>query len=64
MFDEIKMLKLLDHPNIIQVYEYFQDDKNVYIIMEYLKGGSLFDRLKAIIRFGEREAAYVMKQVL
>jgi len=36
----------------------------VYIIMEYLKGGSLFDRLKAIIRFGEREAAYIMKQVL
>jgi len=29
--------------------------------MEYLKGGSLFDRLKAISRFGEREAAYVMK---
>ncbi|CDW90598.1 serine threonine protein kinase [Stylonychia lemnae] len=64
VFDEIKILKQLDHPNIVQVYEYFQDELNVYIIMEYLKGGSLFDRLKAINRFGEREAAYVMKQVL
>jgi len=32
--------------------------------MEYLKGGSLYDRLKAITRFGERETAYIMKQVL
>jgi calcium-dependent protein kinase len=64
VFDEINVLRKLDHPNIVKVYEYFQDDQNLYIIMEHLKGGSLFDRLKAIIRFGEREAAYIMKQVL
>lgn len=61
VFDEMKVLKQLDHPNIVKIYEYYQDDQNVYIIMEYLKGGSLFDRLKAIYRFGEREAAYIMK---
>lgn len=32
--------------------------------MEYLKGGSVYDRMKAIMRFGERESAYIMKQVL
>eukprot|EP00347_Sterkiella_histriomuscorum_P021405 403334086 len=64
VFDEINFLKQLDHPNIVQIYEYFQDDKNIYIIMEYLRGGSLFDRLKAINRFGEREAAFIMKQLL
>lgn len=64
VFDEIKILKMLDHPNIVKIYEYFQDDQNVYIIMEYLKGGSLFDRLKTTQRLGERESAYIMKQVL
>ena len=63
VFDEINMLRQLDHPNVLKVYEYFQDDKNVYIIMEHLKGGNLFERLKTIARFGEREAAYIMKQV-
>lgn len=64
VFDEINVLRQLDHPNIVKVFEYFQDEQNLYIIMEHLKGGSLFDRLKAVSRFGEREAAYVMKQVL
>ena len=61
VFDEINLLRQLDHPNIVKVYEYFQDDKNVYIIMEHLKGGNLFERLKTITRFGERESAYIMK---
>jgi calcium-dependent protein kinase len=32
--------------------------------MEYLKGGNVFDRMKAILRFGERESAYIIKQIL
>jgi calcium-dependent protein kinase len=52
---------MLDHPNILKLYEYFEDEKNVYIIMEYLRGGSVYDRMKAIIRFGERESAYILK---
>ncbi len=46
VFDELNILKQLDHPNIVKIFEYFQDDTNVYLIMEYLRGGSLFDRLK------------------
>lgn len=64
IYDELNVLKSLDHPGIVKIFEYFQDDKNVYIIMEYLKGGSVYDRMKAIMRFGERESAYIMKQVL
>jgi hypothetical protein len=32
--------------------------------MEYLKGGSVFERIKVIGRFGERESAFLMKQIL
>jgi len=35
---EIYMLKHLDHPNIIRIYEYFEDDERIYIIMELCRG--------------------------
>jgi len=61
IYDELHVLKALDHPGIVRVYEYFEDEKNLYVVMEYLKGGSVFDRMKVIGRFGERESAYIMK---
>jgi calcium-dependent protein kinase len=61
IYDELNVLKSLDHPGIVKIFEYYQDDKNVYIIMEYLKGGSVYDRMKVVARFGERESAYIMK---
>lgn len=42
LFDEVEILKSLDHPNIVNVYEIFMDDDNYYVIMEYLSGGDLF----------------------
>ena len=64
VFDELNILRQLDHPNIVKVFEYFQDDKNLYMIMEYLKGGSVFERLKITGHFGERDSAYIIKQIL
>lgn len=34
MLQEVKILSELDHPNIIKVYEYFEDSKYIYIVME------------------------------
>jgi len=42
---EVEILKTLDHPNIIKLYEYFEDTKNVYLITEICKGGELFDKI-------------------
>jgi calcium-dependent protein kinase len=61
IYDELNVLKSLDHPTIVKVFDYYQDEKNLYVIMEYLKGGNVFDRIKVIGRFGERESAYIMK---
>ena len=41
--DEIEILTKLDHPNVLKLYEYFEDKKYVYLITELCKGGELFD---------------------
>ena len=35
----------VDHPNIIKIYEIFEDEKNIYLIMEKSNGGELFDKI-------------------
>lgn len=43
--NEIMILRLCDHPNIIKLYEVYESSKFIYIVMELLKGGELFDRI-------------------
>jgi len=49
-------MKLLDHPNIIKLYEAFEDAKNIYLVMEVCDGGELFDRIIDKGNFSESEA--------
>ncbi|KFM76910.1 Serine/threonine-protein kinase Nek8, partial [Stegodyphus mimosarum] len=44
--NEAKVLSMLDHPNIIAYHESFLGDKMMVIVMEYVRGGTLFDFLK------------------
>ena len=62
--NEIKILKILDHPNIVKLYEIYQDPKNIYLITEYLDGGELFDLILKTKHFNENIAAKIMKQLL
>lgn len=61
---EIEILAQLDHPNIMKVFEYFTDKYNVYIAMELMEGGDLYEFLNKIKTFSEIEAALIMKQLL
>jgi calcium-dependent protein kinase len=58
---EIKILQMLDHPNILKLYEYFEDEKNVYLVTEICKGGELFDRIIEHEFFSEPIAAKIFK---
>ena len=42
---EISILQKLDHPNIIKLYEVFEDDRKYYLVQELCKGGELFDEI-------------------
>jgi len=64
IFQEIKILSKLDHPNIIKIYEYFNSSRSIYIVTELLGGGELFDRIIEEKKFTEVNAAKTMKEVL
>lgn len=61
---EIYILKNLEHPHIVRVYEYMQDADRVYIIMELLRGRELFSeinhRRKNGQRWTEKQAARIL----
>lgn len=40
---EIELLKNLDHPNILKIYEFYEDEDNFYLIEEFMNGKDLFD---------------------
>lgn len=61
---EITILQTLDHPNVIKMYEYFEDDVNIYLILEKCEGGELFDKIIEKEFFSEKEAAVIFKQIL
>lgn len=64
LFNEINNLKDLDHPNILKMYEFFEDEKRYYIVTDICKGGELFDEIVARGKFSEKDASLLMKQVL
>jgi len=61
---EILIMKLTDHPNIINLIETFEDKNHVLLVMELCLGGDLGKRLKSVGRLKEYEAAVVMQQIL
>lgn len=61
---EIEIMKSLDHPNIIRLYETFEDNADIYLVMELCTGGELFERVVHKRVFRESDAARIMKDVL
>lgn len=43
---EVKINFYLDHPNISKLYGIFDDDKCIYMIMEYMHDGSLYNTMR------------------
>jgi len=61
---EIAIMKMMDHPNIIKLYESFEDHRNIYLVMELCSGGELFDKIIESGHFTEVQAAIIMQQII
>ena len=65
---EINILINSDHPNIIKIFEIFESQRSLYIVMEECKGGEIFDRIIEHIQskqmYSEKEAAEMFQQVM
>mmetsp|Transcript_37172 Transcript_37172/g.118294 ORF Transcript_37172/g.118294 Transcript_37172/m.118294 type:complete len:381 (-) Transcript_37172:81-1223(-) len=61
---EIAILKMMDHPNIIKLFETFEDARNIYLVMELCIGGELFDKIIEEGHLTEVNAAQLMKQII
>lgn len=62
--NEINILKELDHPNIIKVYEFFEYDDYYYIVSEYIGDGDLFTLISNQTIISEDLALYILHQVI
>ena len=61
---EIHILKLIRHPNIIQLYEIIETSRKLYLIMEYASGGELFDYIVKKSRLDENETCRFFHQII
>ena len=61
---EIHILKMIRHPNIIQLYEIIETPKQLYLIMEYASGGELFEYIVSHTRIKELEACVLFQQII
>lgn len=60
---EVAALKTLDHPNIIKLYEVYEDKDCVYLVQEFCEGGELFDFIAEQEKLEEKEAARIFHQI-
>ncbi|RLM92249.1 hypothetical protein C2845_PM08G24230 [Panicum miliaceum] len=61
---EIKILRLFMHPHIIRLYEVIDTPADIYVVMEYVKSGELFDYIVEKGRLQEEEARRFFQQVI
>lgn len=64
LIGEVEILKTLNHPNIIKIYEIIEEPRRLHIITELCTGGELYENIIACKRLTENKAAYYMQQLL
>ncbi len=61
---EIKIMKIIRHPNIVHLYNVIQTNQFIYLIMEYISGKELFDYIIKKGKLKEKEACKFYQQII
>ena len=61
---EISIMKSISHPLFVKLHKVYEDRTHVHLIMDYVPGGTLFDRIAKNGRFSELEASALFKNLL
>lgn len=62
--DEVGILKELRHPNVVKLYDFFEEQILFYLVMEKMTGGELFDRIVSRSYYNEKDARDLCKILL
>lgn len=61
---EVKLLKSLSHPSLVRIIDFIEEEEYLYVAMESVEGGALFDRIANKAMFNEEEARDLMQKIL
>jgi calcium/calmodulin-dependent protein kinase I len=61
--NEINIMKKVNHPSVVQMKAVFDTKEKLYIVLELMEGGELYDRIVKRKRFNEADAAFVTRQI-
>jgi calcium-dependent protein kinase len=64
LFAEMDLIKQLDHPHIMRMYNTFEDETQLYICSELCSGGALFETLSKVGILEEKVASILFKQII
>ncbi|EDW80946.1 uncharacterized protein Dwil_GK11799 [Drosophila willistoni] len=64
LYREVRIMKLLNHPNIVRLFQVIESERTLYLVMEYASRGELFDHLVKHGRMRERDARGIFRQLV
>jgi serine/threonine protein kinase len=57
-------MKNISHPNIVEFYDFYSDKKNIYLVLEYLAGGELYEEILEKEVYTEEEARNIISPII
>lgn len=64
LVNEIQILKDLDHPNIVKLYDLKEDEEKLYMVLEHLAGGTLEERISTVGSLSEEDVYQIVNSLV
>lgn len=64
ILNELHLLTIISHPNIVKFQECFEDQTHFHLVMDFYKGGELFDRVLDRIQYNEKQIKSIIHSIL